>query len=69
MVITLAVSAGTHYVLTMLGGKGEGQRKVIARGPWCAGSKGHVAGLVRLSSGKQCLRKTWLRELRSECSV
>ena len=68
MVITLAVSAGSCCVLTMLGSKGEGQRKVIARGPWSAGSKGHIAGLVRLSSGKQCLRETRLREL-SECSV
>ena len=69
MIITLAVLAGTHCVRTMLRSKGEGQRKVIAGGPWSAGSEGHVAGLVRLSSGKQCLRETRLRELRSERSV
>ena len=38
MIITLAVSSGTQCVLTMLRSKGEGQRKIIAGGPWSAGS-------------------------------
>ena len=38
MVIIIVVLAGTYCVLTVLGGKGEGQRKIIAGVPWSAGS-------------------------------
>lgn len=36
--VIIVVLAGTYCVLTVLGGKGEGQRQIIAGVPWSAGS-------------------------------